>query len=94
MVDQETSDNFHENLKQYLNDIRLALIKSLELYNEYSNLYKSTMQTQFSQISSYFGQDQLMKIHQNAKRTVITQVLSLLYTFSTKQISPIFFNAR
>lgn len=87
MDEEGISNIFRENLKQYLDDSRLALITSLELYNESTNLYRSII-SQLSQTPSHFEQGELVNIHKNAKRTVITQVS--IYSF---HMTRMFFNA-
>lgn len=74
MGDAEISKNDRDKLNHDLIQLHTDLIKISESYNEYLYIYATAMQELLDSSASYFGKNELIRIHQTKKADTLEQV--------------------
>lgn len=74
MGDEDISKRFRENLEHDLQEFHTLLLKLAELYKECRNQYSSSMHESLNQVESYSNENELIKLHQEKKKSAIDKV--------------------
>lgn len=82
MGDGEISNGMVGQLTLYLDIIHSALIRASESYHECLRHYKDTLQQTLASKNTYFNQNDLIKVHQNAKSNAREQVSSSVHSLT------------
>lgn len=72
--DVEITTPFRERLVQYLDNLQLTLVKTLESYLDSLKYYSDTLEKSIEEAASYLSEGDFIKLHQNTKKEAQSQV--------------------
>lgn len=84
--DGEMANIFREKLLEYLDSLQLRLVKILESYHDNLKYYSDTLEKSIENVTSYFNQNDFIKVHVHTKNAAQSQFVDEVREFDDKLI--------